>query len=316
MGTQLASGADDRTVRLWEARSGQLVRTLEGHTASVRSVAWAPDGQQLASGADDRTVRLWDSKTGAELQVYESAYPAHAVRLVSFQAAAITVDVLGKTKLGDPDIVIRILPRNASTRTATDISPRYVSAKIVLVGESNVGKSCLALRLAQDRYEEQGTTHGMRLWSMPPEQLQAEMIALPGEQREVVLWDLGGQSEYRLVHQLFLHDTTLALILLDPTRDTAFEDAVEWNLRLEKQLRGQPAVKLLVGTKDDQLVRRDLTYQPQITKLLQDCRLAGFYSTSARENTGIEAAARGDCSTDRLAGTVPNHAATALPTHP
>ena len=77
------------------------------------------------------------------------------------------------------------------------------------------------------------------------------------------------------MHQLFLHDTTLALILLDPTRDTAFEDAVEWNIRLEKQLRGRPAVKLLVGTKDDQLedqIRRDLTYQPQITKLLQDCR--------------------------------------------
>ena len=197
-GTLVASGSDDNTVRLWEARSGQLVRTLEGHTDSVTSVAWAPDGQQLASGSGDSTVRLWDSNTGAELQVYESAYPAHAVRLVSFQAAAITVDVLGKTKLGDPDIVIRILPWNASTRTATDISPRYVSAKIVLVGESNVGKSCLALRLAQDRYEEQGTTHGMRLWSMPPEQLQAEMTAPPGEQREVVLWDLGGQSEYRL----------------------------------------------------------------------------------------------------------------------
>ena len=94
------------------------------------------------------------------------------------------------------------------------------------------------------------------------------------------------------MHQLFLHDTTLALILLDPTRDTAFEDAVEWNIRLEKQLRGRPAVKLLVGTKEDQLedqIRRDLTYQPQITKLLQDYRIAGFYSTSARENTGIEA---------------------------
>ena len=62
MAQQLASGADDSTVRLWEARSGQLVRTLEGHTDSVRSVAWAPDGQQLASGADDGTVRLWEAQ--------------------------------------------------------------------------------------------------------------------------------------------------------------------------------------------------------------------------------------------------------------
>jgi GTPase SAR1 family protein len=134
--------------------------------------------------------------------------------------------------------------------------------------------------------------HGMRLWTIMPEQLHTEMTAPAGEQREVVLWDLGGQSEYRLVHQLFLHDTTLALILLDPTRDTAFEDVLEWNVRLERQLRGRPAVKLLVGTKEDQLedqIRRDLTYQPQITKLLQDCSIAGFYSTSAKANTGIEA---------------------------
>jgi WD40 repeat protein len=162
-GTLIASGADNRTVRLWEARSGQLVRTLEGHTHSVQSVAWAPDGQHLASGADDNTVRLWDSMTGEELQVYESTYPTHVTLIVSFQAAPKTVDVLGKTKLGDPDIVIHMLPWDASARAATSASLRYVSAKIVLVGESNVGKSCLALRLAQNRYEEQGTTHGMRL---------------------------------------------------------------------------------------------------------------------------------------------------------
>jgi len=291
-GQQLATGAFDNTVRLWEARSGQLVHTLEGHTDWVQSVAWAPDSQQLATGAFDNTVRLWDGKTGEELQVYESTYPAHLVLMVSFHAATRTVHVLGKTKLGDPDIVIRMLPWDASARAVASASSQYVSAKIVLVGESNVGKSCLALRLAQNWYEEQGTTHGMRLWSMPPEKLKAEIIAPAGEQREVVLWDLGGQNEYRLVHQLFLHDTILALILLDPTRDTAFEDAVEWNVRLEKQLRGRPAVKLLVGTKEDQLedqVRRDLTYQPQIAKLLHDCRITGFYSTSARENTGIEA---------------------------
>src|SRR5262245_56871085 len=49
----------------------------------------------------------------------------------------------------------------------------------------------------------------------------------------------GGQDEYRLIHQLFLHDTTLALVLLDPTRGrTAFEEAEGWSKRLEKQLAG------------------------------------------------------------------------------
>ena len=114
------------------------------------------------------------------------------------------------------------------------------------------------------------------------------MAAPPAEQREVVLWDLGGQVEYRLVHQLFLHDTTLALMLLDPTRDTAFEDVVEWNVRLEKQLRGRPAVKLLVGTKS----RPDPPRPPGSASHRQvrhDCGIDDFYPTSAKDDSGIDA---------------------------
>ncbi len=58
-GQTLASGALDRTVRLWRVADGVRLRTLEGHTREVNSVAFAPDGQTLTSGADDGTVRLW-----------------------------------------------------------------------------------------------------------------------------------------------------------------------------------------------------------------------------------------------------------------
>ena len=61
----LASGSNDTTVRLWDVASGQLVRTLEGHTWWVMSVAFAPDGRLLAFGSEDKTVRLWDAQTGA-----------------------------------------------------------------------------------------------------------------------------------------------------------------------------------------------------------------------------------------------------------
>ena len=58
---------------------------------------------------------------------------------------------------------------SAGSAAQTTERSAYTSAKIVLVGESNVGKSCLAMRLAEDRYpddHEHGTTHGMQFWPM------------------------------------------------------------------------------------------------------------------------------------------------------
>src|SRR5271154_4444846 len=63
-GSRLASGSNDRTVRVWNTATGQVKQTLKGHSNSVRSVAFSPDGSRLASGSDDRTVRVWNIVTG------------------------------------------------------------------------------------------------------------------------------------------------------------------------------------------------------------------------------------------------------------
>ena len=70
-GTRLLSGSDDKTLKLWDAATGALLRTFEGHSDQVRSVAFSPDGTRLLSGSDDRTLKLWDAATGAPLRTFE-----------------------------------------------------------------------------------------------------------------------------------------------------------------------------------------------------------------------------------------------------
>jgi sugar lactone lactonase YvrE len=67
-GQVLASGSWDNTVKLWDARTGQELRTLRGHMDRVTSVAFAADGEVLASADYDNTVKVWDARTGAELR--------------------------------------------------------------------------------------------------------------------------------------------------------------------------------------------------------------------------------------------------------
>jgi WD40 repeat protein len=56
----LASATDDAKIRLWHTTTGQLIATLQGHTAQITTVAFAPDGSWLASCSGDRSVRMWD----------------------------------------------------------------------------------------------------------------------------------------------------------------------------------------------------------------------------------------------------------------
>jgi len=55
-GKTLASGSNDKTVKLWKAATGKLLASLQGPTGDVHSVAWSPDGKTLASGSSDQTV--------------------------------------------------------------------------------------------------------------------------------------------------------------------------------------------------------------------------------------------------------------------
>jgi WD40 repeat protein len=69
--TRLASASDDKTVKLWDASSGECLQTLEGHSDWVSSVAFSHDSTRLASASSDKTVKLWDASSGECLQTLE-----------------------------------------------------------------------------------------------------------------------------------------------------------------------------------------------------------------------------------------------------
>ena len=60
-GRWIVSGSADSSLRVWDAATGKLAYTLEGHTTGVRCVAFSPDGRRIASGGEDTTVRVWDA---------------------------------------------------------------------------------------------------------------------------------------------------------------------------------------------------------------------------------------------------------------
>ncbi len=68
-GRFLATGSDKiaKYAQLWDCETGKRIRVFEGHTKSVRSVAFSKDGKRLLTGSLDKTAALWDVETGKRL---------------------------------------------------------------------------------------------------------------------------------------------------------------------------------------------------------------------------------------------------------
>ncbi len=252
-GTHALSGADDRTVRLWEVGSGKCLRVLEGHTRTVYGVAWSSDGTRALSGSADKTVRLWNINSGECLRVFDGR--------------------------SDP----RPPPSNQPARITPPAAPDqtlYTNAKVLLVGESGAGKTGLSKRLALDGWEPSDSTVGAwaTQWKLP-------VSSTDGIEREIWLWDFGGQADQRLIHQLYMDETALAVLVFDGQKEDLFEALGQWDRDLTRAARKDFAKVLAAGRIDAgglRVGRRD------IEKFAADRKFRGFIETSAKKNIGCE----------------------------
>ncbi|GCE59219.1 serine/threonine-protein kinase [Microcystis aeruginosa] len=73
-GRYLASGSNDKTIKIWEVATGKGLRTLTGHSRGVLSVVYSPDGRYLASGSWDKTIKVWEVATGKQLRTLTGHY--------------------------------------------------------------------------------------------------------------------------------------------------------------------------------------------------------------------------------------------------
>jgi WD40 repeat protein len=113
-GQRVVTSSNDHTARIWDAATGKLLATLEGHGDGLRSAAFSPDGQRVVTGSADHTARLWDATTGKLLATIEGH--TDVVHVTAFSPD-------GRHLLtASPDGTARIWDVHLETRTPVEIA--------------------------------------------------------------------------------------------------------------------------------------------------------------------------------------------------
>ena len=236
----------------------------------VSKVAITTDGNWAVSGSLDKTAILWDLRKGIA-----------AAKLSGHDGSVENVAISSNGRLivtGSDDGRVGVWAFAADGQDSVSESITYTNAKVLVVGETHAGKTALAHRLATNEWRpSEGSTVGG--WST---QLKLQESAVrPELEREIWMWDFGGQADQRLIHQLYMDRAALVLLLFDADQDDVLPSLREWLAALRRNLKEEVPHFLVAG-------RVDAGFKASRGKLEAFSREMGlaYHETSAKSGEG------------------------------
>ncbi|WP_203726078.1 TIR domain-containing protein [Paractinoplanes durhamensis] len=270
--------ADPRTLllRIWDV-DGRLLVELEGMLASG-SVSFSADGRFLyALGA--YSVCCWRTDTWQRIIGDLITTPSR------LDGDRLAVSPGGShLALWDQDrrgFDLYAVDADRLLRGSQPAARTYRNAKVVLVGETGVGKSGLGLVLSNQAYRPTDSTHARQVFTF--EETEVELPDGGAERRETLLWDMAGQSGYRLIHQLHLAEAAAALVVFDARSETDPFAGVRYWARALRQQSAAPAMLVAARTDRGGIAAGD----KRITAICEELGLSRYFETSAREGWQI-----------------------------
>lgn len=152
--------------------------------------------------------------------------------------------------------------------------------KLLLIGDSGVGKSCLLLRFADHTYTESYiSTIGV--------DFKIRTIELDGKTIKLQIWDTAGQERFRTITSSYYRGAHGIIVVYDVTDSESFNNVKQWLNEIERYAC-ETVNKLLVGNKCDLVSKKAVNYET--AKAFADKLDIPFLETSAKAATNVEKA--------------------------
>jgi len=152
--------------------------------------------------------------------------------------------------------------------------------KLLLIGDSGVGKSCLLLRFADDTYTESYI-------STIDVDFKIRTIDLDGKTIKLQIWDTAGQERFRTITSSYYRGAHGIIVVYDVTDQESFNNVKQWLQEIDRYAN-ESVNKLLVGNKCDLTAKKAVEYTK--AKEYADSLSIPFLETSAKNSTNVEQA--------------------------